>query len=81
MDDDQVAQTPPAYSKLSEEQRERVDAYLATNPFGEQNEYGIDRSLLRRNLRLTPTQRYANHQRALRLLHEVKRAGTELGLR
>jgi hypothetical protein len=58
-----------------------MEAWLAAHPYGEQDENGIDLSLLRNNLRLTPTERYNNHQRALRLAKEVRRAGTRIGIR
>src|SRR5947207_688285 len=40
---------------MTEEQWERFQAY--THGFGEQDEHGVDVSLLRGNLRLTPSQR------------------------
>src|SRR5919201_1386317 len=40
---------------MTEEQWERFQAY--THGFGEQDENGVDVSLLRENLRLTPSQR------------------------
>lgn len=43
--------------------------------FGEQDANGIDLSLLRENLKLTPTERMEKHQRALALVLEVRRAG------
>lgn len=38
---------------------------------------GIDLTLLRRNLRLTPEQRIVQAQELLRLATEVRRAGSE----
>ena len=38
-------------------------------------EYGIDLSLLRERLRLTPTARLERHQAALKFMHEVREAG------
>ena len=45
----------------------------ATRGYGDQDENGIDLSLLRENLRLTPTQRLDNLQSALNFFHMVKR--------
>ncbi len=47
----------------------------ATQGYGDQDEYGIDISLLRENLRLTPTERIEKHRRALKFSMEVRRAG------
>ncbi len=52
-----------------------------THGFGEQDENGIDISLLRENLRLTPTERLHKHQRALRTYREVYDAGAVARLR
>ncbi len=51
-----------------------------TRGFGEQDEHGIDLSQLRENLKLTPTERFRKHQRALRNMLEVRRAGQRAGL-
>jgi len=67
--------------RLTDEQRARQEDWLRAHPYGEQDENGIDLSLLRRNLRLTPTERYRNHQRALRLALEIRRAGERAGIR
>jgi hypothetical protein len=52
-----------------------------TRGYGDQDENGIDLSLLRENLKLTPTERWAKHQRALALAMEVSRAGEAARLR
>ncbi len=52
----------------------------ATTGYGEQSESGIDLSLLRENLKLTPTQRIEKMRRALSLVREVRRAGIAAGL-
>ena len=52
-----------------------------TRAYGEQDENGVDLSLLRENLKLTPTERWRKHQRALYLTLEVRRAGEEARLR
>lgn len=53
----------------------------ATHGYGDQDENGIDLSLLRENLKLTPTERLRKHRRALGLVLEVQRAGRDAGLR
>jgi hypothetical protein len=58
---------------MTDEQWERFQAY--TRGYGEQDENGVDISLLRENLKLTPTQRLEKHQRALEFHLEVRRAG------
>ena len=52
----------------------------ATSGYGEQSESGIDISLLRENLKLTPTQRIEKMRRALSFVMEVRRAGIRAGL-
>ena len=64
---------------MSEEQWAWFQKY--TRGYGEQDEEGVDLSLLRENLRLTPAERLARHQRVLRLVTEVRRAGERAGLR
>ena len=56
-------------------------AWLKAHPYGDQDENGVDLSLLRENLKLTPEQRWLKHQRALRTILEVKRAGERTRLR
>ena len=48
--------------------------------YGEQDANGVDVSLLRENLKLTPTERLEKHACALRLYLEVRRAGVAAGL-
>ena len=48
--------------------------------FGEQSASGIDISLLRSNLRLTPEERIKRHMRALKGTEVVRRAGRNAGL-
>ncbi len=64
---------------MTPEQWEQFQTY--THGFGEQDESGVDISLLRENLRLTPTERFEKHQRALLLMMEVHRAGEASRLR
>ena len=52
----------------------------AITGYGEQSESGIDISLLRENLKLTPTQRIEKMRRALSFVMEVRRAGILAGL-
>ena len=65
---------------ITDEQRAAMDAWLAAHPYGEQDENGIDLSLLRANLKLTPTERYRNHQRAWKRAQEVRNAGIRAGI-
>lgn len=46
----------------------------ATQGFGEQDENGVDLSLLRENLKLTPTERLLRLQAELKALHRIERA-------
>ena len=52
-----------------------------THGYGEQDANGIDVSLLRQNLLLTPTERLRKHQKALKLYLEVQNAGIAARLR
>lgn len=61
--------------------QKQVLAWLAAHPYGDQDENGVDLSLLRENLKLTPEQRWLKHQRALRTILEVKHAGERARLR
>ena len=63
---------------MSEEQWRWFQEF--THGFGDQDESGVDISLLRENLRLTPTERLEHHQQALKFYLEVRRAGTAAGL-
>jgi hypothetical protein len=58
----------------------REEQNAQRSQFPEQDENGIDLSLIRENLRLTPTERMEKHQRALDLVWEVRRAGQKAGL-
>ena len=60
---------PPA--EITPEQRAAMDAWLAAHPYGEQDENGIDLSLLRKNLKLTPTQRLHRLECAANSLREL----------
>src|SRR5438067_1793951 len=63
---------------MTEEQWERFQAY--THGFGEQDEHGVDVSLLRVNLRLTPGQRLEKLLRTHPWLprHQVSGSGQDL---
>lgn len=52
-----------------------------TRGFREQDENGIDLSLLRANLKLSPEERLLKHERSLRNLLEFERAAERAGLR
>ena len=52
-----------------------TDQPTARPGFGEQDASGIDLSLRRENLKLTPTEHLQKHRRALELVLEVRRAG------
>jgi hypothetical protein len=72
-------------SELDDIRRGMTDAQWeiyqkATTGYGEQSESGIDISLLRENLKLTPTQRIEKMRRALSFVREVRCAGIAAGL-
>lgn len=48
--------------------------------YGEQNEDGIDLSLIRENLKLTPAQRLAKMQRAAASMSELRNAARNIRL-
>ena len=58
-------------AEITPEQRAAMDAWLAAHPYGEQDENGIDLSLLRKNLKLTPTQRLHRLECATNSLREL----------
>jgi hypothetical protein len=62
--EDRLGMTPEQWQRFQE----------ATRGYGEQDENGIDLSLLRENLRLTPTQRLERLESSRRFFHEVERA-------
>ena len=64
---------------MTEAQWEWFQAY--TRGYGEQDANGVDISLLRENLKLTPTQRLEHHRRALSTAMELERAGQRARLR
>ena len=61
--------------ELAPEDRARVEQWLGEHPFGDQDENGIDLSLLRENLKLTPTERVEKMLRGQALIKELKNAG------
>ncbi len=74
-----------AQAETAEDRLGMTDAQWAqwqayTHGYGEQDANGIDLSCLRANLRLTPTERLEKHQRALKLVKEVRNAGARAGL-
>ena len=50
-----------------------------TSGYGEQDENGVDLSLLRANLKLSPTERIEKMRRSLAFIMEVRRAGAAAG--
>ena len=60
--------------------QEQVLAWIAVHPYGDQDENGVDLSLLRENLKLTPRERLAKLQRILytipRGAHVIHRPGS-----
>jgi hypothetical protein len=54
------------------EQRAALEAWLRDHPYGDQDENGIDLGSLRRNLRLTPTERLMRLEESARALLELK---------
>ena len=67
------ADAPEDRLGMTDEQWAQWQAY--TRGYGEQDANGVDVSLLRQNLRLTPTERLRKHQKALRTYREVYDAG------
>lgn len=52
----------------SDEAQVKLEAWLAAHPYGDQDENGIDLSLLRANRKLTPRQRLEKLEYLLRIL-------------
>ncbi len=65
---------PENQGGMTEEQWAKLQAY--TRGYGDQDENGIDLSLLRRNLRLTPAERLARLQQAVNSFPKVQNART-----
>lgn len=63
----------PRPEEISEESRRYAEDFARAHPFGDQDENGIDLSLLRRNLLLTPTQRIEKMTKALSFVLEIER--------
>jgi hypothetical protein len=63
---------------MTEEQWEVFKRF--TRGYGDQDENGVDLSLIRENLKLSPTERLRKHQSALRMVLEVRRAASRAGL-
>ncbi len=51
-----------------------MEAWLAAHPYGEQDANGIDLSLLRENLKLTPTQRLRRLESAANSMQRMVRS-------
>jgi hypothetical protein len=52
----------------------RLYAYLKAHPYGEQDDNGVDISLLRANRKLTPKERLDKHQATLNNLEKMRNA-------
>ena len=78
MDTKDISDAPPDKLGMTDEQWEWFQK--ATHGYGDQDENGIDLSLLRENLRLTPTERLEKNQRVSEFIAEVRRAGKEAGI-
>ena len=63
---------------MTEEQWLRFKSW--TTGHGEQDENGVDLTLLRANLKLSPTERIEKMRRSLAAVMEVRRAGVAAGL-
>ena len=72
-------QEPEDHLGMTDEQWARFQEY--THGYGDQDENGVDLSLLRYNLKLTPTERIIKNQQALAFLEKVDRAAIRAGLR
>ncbi len=59
--------------EITPEQRAAMEAWFAAHPYGEQDENGIDLSLLRASLRRTPTERLHRLECAANSLRELTR--------
>ena len=55
---------------MTPEQWEAFQKY--TRGFGEQDDYGVDLSLLRENLRMTPTERWNRLRREMRFFQHAR---------
>ncbi len=51
--------------RMETNSQEQVLAWLAAHPYGDQDENGVDLSLLKENLKLTPRERLAKLQHVL----------------
>jgi hypothetical protein len=65
-------ETPEQPLTLTDEQRAKMDEWLRANPYGDQDENGVDLGSLRRNLQLTPTQRLWRLQSAINSLRKLQ---------
>ncbi len=85
MTDTAVQEVVPDSIQDAEDHLGMTDAQWAqwqayTHGYGEQDANGVDISNLRANLRLTPKERLLKHQKALKLVLEVRNAGARAGL-
>jgi hypothetical protein len=63
---------------MTDEQWAQFQEY--THGYGDQDENGIDLSLLRENLKLSPTERIEKHDRSLAVVMELTRAAKAAGI-
>jgi hypothetical protein len=66
---------PEDHLGMTDEQWKRFQEY--THGYGDQDENGIDLSLLRENLKLTPTERLANLESAVLFVKDLQIAGAK----
>jgi len=59
-------------SVITDEQRRAMEEWLKAHPYGEQDANGIDLSTIRRNLRLSPTERLTQLQQAANSLLKLR---------
>ena len=57
---------------ITADERAAMEAWIANHPYGEQDENGIDLSTIRRNLRLTPTERLRRGESGTNSLQHLK---------
>ncbi len=74
--DDEFPEDTPEIAALRAAQEE----WLRAHPYGDQDENGIDLSLIRANLKLTPSERFYKAQRTATLFVSFREAGKNAGL-
>lgn len=74
MEDGNLSEDGSRAPAMTAEQRARYDAWIAAHGTSEQDDNGIDLSAIRRNLRLTPTERLRRLQQAVDSLSVLQNA-------